>query len=74
MGGTPMGGRPTRPAARVLRLDERDQRRPRHHLLHVAQELLSPRLALLARAFQARKADQLHAPIMRAAAGRRHRA
>jgi hypothetical protein len=61
-------------AAGVVRLDERDQRCPRHHLLHLAQKLLAPCLALLARVFQARKAGLLHASIILCAIELRHRA
>jgi hypothetical protein len=58
----------------VVRFDERDQRRPRHHLLRLAQELLAPGLALLARLFQARKACLLHASIILGASAEHHRA
>ena len=62
------------PTAGVVRLDTCDQRRPRHHLLHLAQEPLAPRLALLARVFQAGKARLLHASIIPGVFVLRHRA
>ena len=56
-------------AAGVVRLDQRDHCQPWHHPLHLAQELLAPGCALLARVLQARKADLRHASIISAQSG-----
>ena len=51
------------PAPRVVRLDQRLKLGKRHHLVHLAQELLPPRDSLLACEFGAGKADLLQVVI-----------
>jgi len=43
-------------ALRVIRPQSLDQPRPRHHLLHLGQKLVPPRLLFLAGVFRLRKA------------------
>src|SRR5271167_3600534 len=58
--------RPAALALRVERLQTLDQPRPRHHLLHLGQKLVPPRLFLLASVFRLRKAAlSLHRPAPR---------
>src|SRR5207247_1732885 len=45
---------------RIVRLDHRNQARPRHHLLHLGQEFLASRALLLQSKFGFCKGDLLH--------------
>ncbi|MNL40704.1 hypothetical protein D3C87_1630730 [compost metagenome] len=49
--------RPATFALGVVRLDRRNQARPRHHALHLRQEALAARHTLLAVTFRFRKTD-----------------
>jgi hypothetical protein len=59
-------GRPAALALRVERPQTLHQPRPRHHLLHIGQKLVPPRLLLFAGVFRLRKAPlPLHRPAPR---------
>jgi hypothetical protein len=58
----------------VVRFDQRFKPRPGNHAFHLAEELLAPRLALLACVLQAGKAALSHASIIAGPARGLHRA